>query len=68
LDNAVKNAEYNGVPMPVRGLYDALSDEYKKIPMMRVSDELRLKCENIKDIGDALEIYTRAWDEVKSVR
>lgn len=68
LDNAVKNAEYNGVPMPVRGLYDALSDEYKAIPMMRVSDELRLKCENIKDVGDALDIYTKAWDKIKSAR
>ena len=68
LENAVKNAEYNGVPMPVKGLYDALSDDYKKIPMMRVSDELRLKCEDIKDVGDALEIYTRAWDKVKAAR
>lgn len=68
LDNAIKNAEYNGVPMPVRGLYGALSDEYKKIPMMKVSDELHLKCEYIKDVGDALEIYTRAWDKIKAAR
>ena len=68
LTNAVKNAEYNGVPMPVRGLYDALSDDYKKIPMMKVSDELRLKCEDIKDVGDSLELYAKAWDKVKSNR
>jgi len=68
LTNAVKNAEYNGVPMPIRGLYDALSDDYKKIPMMKVSDELRLKCEDIKDVGNSLELYTKAWDKVKSNR
>ena len=68
LTNAVKNAEYNGVPMPIRGLYDALSDDYKKIPMMKVSDELRSKCEDIKDVGDSLELYAKAWDKVKSNR
>lgn len=66
LENAVKNSEYNGVPIPVRGLYDALSDEYKKIPMMRVSDELRLKCEDIKDVGNVLDLYSKAWDKIKS--
>ena len=66
LDNAVRNAEYNGVPMPIKGLYDALSDDYKKIPMMKVSDELRLKCEDIKDVGNALDLYSKAWDKIKS--
>ena len=66
LDNAVKNAEFNGTPMPVLGLYDALSDEYKAIPFMQVTDELKAKCEDIKDVGDKLELYTKAWDRVKS--
>ena len=66
LENAVKNAEYNGVPMPVVGLYDALSDDYKSIPMMKVSDELKLKCEDIKDVGGYIELYAKAWDKVKS--
>lgn len=65
LPNAVRNAEYNGTPMPVSGLYDALSDKYKAIPFMRVSEELRARCEDIKDVGPALEKYSKAWDAVK---
>lgn len=66
LPNAVKNAEYNGVPMPIVGLYDALSDEYKAIDMMRVTDELKAKCEDINDIGEKLNMYSTAWDKIKS--
>ena len=66
LDNAVKNAEYNGAPMTVAGLYDALSDEYKAIPFMSVTDELKQKCEDIKEVGDKLDMYSKAWDSVLS--
>ena len=65
LDNAVKNAEYNGTPMPVVGLYDALSDKYKAIPFMRVDEALRSRCEDIIDVGPALEKYSKAWDAIK---
>lgn len=68
IPNAVKNAEYNGVPMPVKGLYDELSDEYKAIPFMKVTKELKSKCENILDVGDKLDMYSKAWDKVKSER
>lgn len=66
LSNAVKNAEYNGVPMPIVGLYDALSDEYKSIPLMRVTEDLKSRCEDIQDVGEHLELYTKAWDKIKS--
>ena len=65
LANAVKNAEYNGTPMPVAGLYDALSDDYKAIPFMKVDESLRARCEDILDIGPAIEKYSKAWDAVK---
>ena len=63
-ENAVRNAEYNGVPMPIAGLYDMLSDKYKAIPMMRVSEDLRARCEDIMDVGDALKKYSAAWDVI----
>lgn len=66
ISNAVRNAEYNGVPMPVKGLYGALSDKYKAIPFMKVTDELKVKCEDIKDVGNKLDMYSKAWDKVKS--
>ena len=68
LPNAVRNSEYNAAPMPVAGLYDALSDKYKAIPFMRVTDELKARCEDIKDIGDKFDMYSAAWDKVKSGR
>ncbi len=63
--NAAQNSEYNGVPMPVVGSFDLLSDKYKAIPFMKVTDELKAKCENIRDVGDAIELYSKAWDKVK---
>ena len=66
LSNAVKNAEYNGVPMPVKGLFDALSDQYKAIPMMKMTDSLKAKCEDIKDVGKNIRLYSEAWDKIKS--
>lgn len=66
LPNAVRNSEYNAAPMPVAGLYNALSDKYKAIPFMRVTDELKARCEDIKDVGDKLEMYSKAWDKVKA--
>jgi spermidine/putrescine transport system substrate-binding protein len=64
--NAVKNAEYNGAPMPITGLFDLLSEKYKSIPVMRITKDLKSKCEDIKDIGDKLDMYSKAWDKVKS--
>lgn len=66
VSNAVANAEYNGTPMPIAGIYEALSDEYKAIPFMRVTDDMKAKCEDIKDLGANLEMYTKAWDKIKS--
>lgn len=65
VSNAVKNAEFNCAPMPVAGLYDALSDEYKSIPFMKVTPELKAKCEDIEDVGSFLNLYTEAWDKIK---
>jgi spermidine/putrescine transport system substrate-binding protein len=66
ISNAVKNSEYNGVPMPVKGLFNALSDKYKDIPMMNITDELKNKCEDIQDIGNNLDMYSKAWDRIKA--
>jgi len=65
-DNAVSNSEYNGAPMPIKGLYEALSDKYKAIPLMNITKEFKSRCEDIEDVGEALEIYSKAWDKVKS--
>lgn len=64
--NAAKNAQFNCAPMPVLGMFEALDDEYKAIPFMQITDEMRSKCEYIKDVGEALSIYSKAWDKIKS--
>lgn len=61
---AVRNAEYNCVPMPVAGTYDRLSEKYKAMPVMRVTKDLRARCEDIVDVGDALKKYSKAWDAI----
>ena len=66
MENAVKNSEFNGAPMPIVNLYENLSDEYKSIPFMRVSEEIKSRCENIQDVGEKLNLYSKAWDEIKS--
>lgn len=66
--NAAKNAQYNCAPMPVLGMFDALEDEYKAISFMQVSEDLRSRCEYIKDVGEALSIYSKAWDKIKSTK
>ena len=64
LENAVENAEYNGVPMPIKNVFNSLSDQYKSIPFMQVTDELKSKCEDIRDVGDGLKVLSKAWDKV----
>lgn len=65
ISNSVINAEYNGIPMPVNGIFERLSDKYKAIPMMKVTDDLKAKCEDIQDVGDKLHLYSDAWDKIK---
>ena len=64
---AAKNAQFNCAPMPVLGMFDALDEEYKAIPFMKITDEMRSKCEYIKDVGESLSIYSKAWDKIKSM-
>jgi spermidine/putrescine transport system substrate-binding protein len=66
--NAAKNAQFNCAPMPVLGMFDALEEEYKAVPFMKVTDEMRSKCEYIQDVGEALSLYSKAWDKIKSTR
>ena len=66
--NAAKNAQFNCAPMPVVGMFDALDEEYKAVPFMQITDEMRSKCEYIKDVGEALSLYSDAWDRIKSMR
>jgi spermidine/putrescine transport system substrate-binding protein len=65
---AVKNSEYICAPMPIQNLSEHLSDEYKKIKYMNITDELLNKCETINDVGDAIELYNKVWDIIKSFK
>lgn len=63
---AVKNSEYICAPMPIQNLTEYLSDDYKKIKYMFITDELLKRCETIEDIGDTIEFYNKVWDIIKS--
>lgn len=65
-ETAVKNSEYICAPMPIQNLTEYLSDDYKKIKYMFITDELLKRCETIEDIGDTIEFYNKVWDIIKS--
>ena len=62
----LKNSEYICAPMPIQNLTKYLSDDYKKIKYMFITDELLKRCETIEDIGDTIEFYNKVWDIIKS--
>ena len=65
-ETAGKNAEYICAPCTVVGADKWMSEDYKKIEFTTVTDEVLKRCEPIKDIGDNIDMFTKAWDKVKS--
>jgi len=63
---AAENTEYIAYLCPNAGSYEFLSDEIKEDPAIFIDPEIRAKSEVIDDIGDALALYTRMWDQVKA--
>lgn len=63
---AGKNAEYICAPCAVLGASAYMSEDYKKIPFTSVTDDVLKLCEPIKDIGDKIDLFSKAWDKVKA--
>jgi spermidine/putrescine transport system substrate-binding protein len=65
-DVAAANIEYVYYLCPNTGAYELLSDEIKEDPVVFLDPAVQAKSEIIADVGDALALYTRMWDEVKA--
>ncbi|HMP90701.1 MAG TPA: spermidine/putrescine ABC transporter substrate-binding protein [Kiritimatiellia bacterium] len=65
-ENAAANIEYIAYLCPNTGAYDLLSDEIKEDPTVFMDPEIRNKSEFIDDVGDALALYSRMWDQIKA--
>jgi len=63
---AAENTEFVWYLCPNAAAYPLLSEEIREDPSIFMEPEIRAKSEVIDDIGDALALYTRMWDQVKA--
>jgi spermidine/putrescine transport system substrate-binding protein len=63
---AAKNIEFVYYLCPNKGAYEFLSDDIRQDPCVFIDPEVKEKSEVIGDVGEALVIYTRMWDEIKA--
>lgn len=65
-EHAAKNMEFIAYRAPNSGAYAMLSEDFRGNEALFPSDELFAKCEPIDDLGDALGLWSKTWDEVKA--
>ncbi len=63
---AAKNMEFIAYRAPNQSAYQLVSEDFRGNEALFPSDEVFAKCEPIDDLGDALELWSRTWDQVKA--
>jgi spermidine/putrescine transport system substrate-binding protein len=63
---AKENTEFIQYLCPNTGAYRLLSPDIRENPSIFLDPAIRAKSEMIDDIGEALPLYTRMWDEIKA--
>ncbi|MBK8090415.1 MAG: spermidine/putrescine ABC transporter substrate-binding protein [Verrucomicrobiaceae bacterium] len=63
---AAENMEWTGYVCPNVGGMKKVSPEFLANPAVAVPEAVRAKSEVIEDVGEALSLYTKVWDEVKA--
>jgi spermidine/putrescine transport system substrate-binding protein len=63
---AAENSDFIGYVCPNKDAYPLISEELRNNPAVFLPPEVRAKCEVIGDVGDALPLYTKMWDEIKA--
>jgi spermidine/putrescine-binding protein len=64
--NAALNMETIAFRAPNSGAYPLLSEDFRGSEALFPSPEIFAKCEPIDDLGDALALWSKTWDEVKA--
>jgi spermidine/putrescine transport system substrate-binding protein len=65
-DVAAKNMEFIAYRAPNQGAYPLLSEDFRGNEVLFPPEEVFAKCEPIDDLGDALALWSKTWDEVKA--
>ncbi|MBU1694599.1 MAG: hypothetical protein KKC51_11635 [Verrucomicrobia bacterium] len=63
---AAANTDFIGYLCPNAGAYPLMSEEIREDPSIFLVPEIKAKSEVIGDIGEALALYTRMWDQIKA--
>jgi len=63
---AAANIEYVYYLCPNTGAYELLSEEIRQDPVVFIDPAIKAKSEIIGDVGEALALYTKMWDEIKA--
>lgn len=64
--NAVVNMNFIAYRAPNSSAYQMLSEDFRGNQALFPEAEVFAKCEPIDDLGDALALWTKTWDEVKA--
>lgn len=65
-ENAAKNMEEITCRAPNKDAYALLSEDFRGNEALFPPAEVFAKCEPIDDLGDALALWSKTWDEVKA--
>jgi spermidine/putrescine transport system substrate-binding protein len=63
---AAQNMEYIAYRAPNKTAYKLLSEDFRGNEALFPSEEVFARCEPIDDLGDALALWSKTWDEVKA--
>lgn len=65
-ENAAKNMEFIAYRAPNASAYKLLSEDFRGNEVLFPPDEVFAKLAPIDDLGDALALWSKTWDEVKA--
>ena len=63
---AAENTEFITYLCPNKDSYELLPEELRRNPAMFPPEDVKARCEVIKDLGDDNIKYTRVWDQIKA--
>jgi spermidine/putrescine transport system substrate-binding protein len=63
---AAKNMEFIAYRAPNQDAYKLLTEDFRGSSVLFPDEAVFAKCEPIDDLGDALSLWSKTWDEVKA--
>ncbi|MBN2162370.1 MAG: extracellular solute-binding protein [Pontiellaceae bacterium] len=63
---AAANMEWNLAQIPNLPAYALIDEEVRSNPSIFLNADVLAKCQLMEDVGDAIALYTKAWDRVKA--